>query len=86
MAYTHFSGVDTPLLKIDGNQVLASQSAAIADYTITWTANEPTAGSAATIADGDLVAGTELGQAIADLTAKLNLALAALRANGIIIT
>ena len=61
-------------------------SSAIADYTITWSSNEPTAGSAATISDGDLVAGTEIGQAIADLTAKLNVALAALRTAGLIAT
>ena len=86
MAYTHFSGVDTPLLKIGGVSVLASQSAAILDYTITWSANEPTADSAATISDGNSPSVGETGQAIADLTAKLNLALAALRANGIIVT
>lgn len=85
MADTHFTGVDTGTLKIDGVPVLATQGAAIADYTITWTANEPTAGSAATIADGATVGDdNDAGQAIADLTAKLNLALAALRANGII--
>lgn len=74
---------DTNYLGEDG-LVLGAQGAAIPDYTVTWTSNEPTAGDAATIADGDLVAGTELGQAIADLTAKLNAALTALRDNGII--
>lgn len=44
----------------------------ILDYTITWTANEPTAGDTATIADGDVPTVAELGQAVADLTAKLN--------------
>jgi len=83
MAYTHFSGVSTPLLQVAGQQVPNVQSA-IADYTITWTDNAPTPGSAATIADGDAPTAAETGQAIADLTAKLNLALAALRANGII--
>ena len=61
----------------------STQTTAVAPYVITWTLNEPTAGDAATIADGDLVAGTELGQAIADLTAKVNLLSAALLANGI---
>ena len=65
----------------------ATTSAAIADYVVTWTGNEPTAGSAATIADGDVVGdANEAGQSIADITAKLNLVLAALRANGIIAT
>ena len=44
----------------------------VTGYTITWTANTPTAGTTATIADGDAVAGTEIGQAIADLTAIVN--------------
>jgi hypothetical protein len=53
-------------------------------YTITWTANEPTAGNAATIADGDTPTVAESGQAIADLTAIVNELVAdvtALRAN-----
>lgn len=62
-----------------------SSQAAILDYTITWTADEPTAGSAATIADGDTPTVAESGQAIADITAKLNLVLAALRTAGIIV-
>lgn len=62
-------------------------NSAIADYTITWTANEPTAGDAATIADGDTVGDdNDAGQPIADITAKLNLILAALRDHGIIAT
>jgi len=70
----------------DGSSLGSSTTAAaIADYVITWTANEPTAGSTATVADGDVVGdANEGGQAIADLTAKMNLVLAALRSNGII--
>ena len=65
----------------------ATTASAIADYVITWSSNEPTAGSAATIADGTVVGdANEGGQAIADLTAKVNLILAALRSNGIIAT
>ena len=79
MADTHLSGLDTPSLKINGTPVLGSAATPIADYTIPWTANEPTAGDSATIADGDAVAGTEIGQAIADLTAKVNAILAALQ-------
>ncbi len=72
MADTHFSGVDTPILKINGTQVLGTGVSSIAQYTITWTANEPTAGDSATIADGDSPSVAETGQAIADLTAKVN--------------
>jgi hypothetical protein len=65
----------------------ATQAAAIADYGVTWTLNEPAAGSTATIADGTIVGdNNEGGQAIADLTAKVNLILAALRSNGVIAT
>jgi len=78
MADTHFSGVDTPILKVNGTQVLGTGVTTIAPYDITWSSNEPTAGDSATIADGDLVAGTELGQAVADLTAKLNAVIAQL--------
>jgi hypothetical protein len=68
-------------------QVLASQPAAIADYTITWTANAPTPGDSNTIDDGTTVGDdNEGGQAIADLTAKVNAILAALRTTGIIAT
>jgi len=67
-------------------QVLASQPAAIADYAITWSSNEPTAGSTATITDGSSPSVAETGQAIADLTAKVNLLTAALRTAGIIAT
>jgi hypothetical protein len=85
MGDTHFTGLDTESLKINGTQVLADQQAAIADYTITWSANEPTAGDTNTIDDGDTVGNdNEGGQAIADLTAKVNAILAALRAHGII--
>ena len=85
MADTHFSGIDTGSLKINGTQVIAEQAAAIADYAITWTANEPTAGDSATIADGDTVGDdNDAGQAIADLTAKVNAMLAVMRAHGLI--
>lgn len=58
-------------------------STAVAPYVITWTLNEPTAGSAATIADGSTVTDAESGQAIADLTAKVNELSAILLANGL---
>lgn len=66
-------------------KIAADAASAIADYTITWSANAPTPGSANTIDDGATVGDdNEGGQAIADLTAKLNLILAALRTHGII--
>ena len=66
-------------------KIAADAASAIADYAITWSANEPTPGSTNTIDDGGTVGDdNEGGQAIADLTAKLNLILAALRTHGII--
>jgi len=57
----------------------------IHNYTITWTANEPTAGSTNTIDDGATVGDdNEGGQAIADLTEKVNSILNVLRARNII--
>ena len=67
-------------------QYFSSQPSAIADYSITWSSNEPTAGSSATIADGSSVTDAESGQAIADLTAKVNAILAALRTTAVIAT
>ena len=74
---------DAILADENGNAVIGAQQTNIPTYDITWTANEPTAGDTATIADGDLVAGTEIGQAIADLTAKLNAVIAVLEAHGL---
>jgi hypothetical protein len=65
-----------------GKPMIGEQVANIPDYTITWSANEPTAGDSQTIADGDTPTVAETGQAIADLTAKLNLILAALETHG----
>lgn len=42
------------------------------EYTITWTANEPTAAITTTIADGDVPTVAELGQVTADLTSIIN--------------
>jgi hypothetical protein len=49
---------------------LTAATAAALD--ITWTANEPTAGNTQTIADGTTPTVTELGQAVANLTAIVN--------------
>jgi len=62
-----------------------AQSSNIPVYDITWTMGEPTAGDSATIADGAAPTAAETGQAIADLTAKLNLVIAALANVGIIV-
>ena len=43
-----------------------------APHVITWTANEPTASKAQTIADGDVPTVAELGQAVANIVAMLN--------------
>ena len=57
----------------------------ISDYVITWSANEPSAGSTNTIDDGATVGNdNEGGQAIADLTVKVNNILSVLRSKKII--
>lgn len=71
-------------LVINDTVVVATQGSNIPSYDITWTQNEPTAGSTATIADGDAPTVAESGQAIADLTAKLNAVIAALETHGLL--
>jgi hypothetical protein len=67
----------------DGKPCIADRATNVPSYDITWSANEPTAGSTATIADGDTPTVAELGQAVADITAKLNLLIAALEDHGL---
>lgn len=66
-----------------GKALLGDRQSNVATYDITWTANEPTAGSTITIADGDIPTVAELGQVTADLTAKVNAILAVLEAHGL---
>ena len=64
-----------------------SAPAAITDHSFVFTTDDPgqTAASATTIADGDAtVAVAEFTQVTLNLSAKINLILAALRANGTI--
>jgi len=58
-------GINTRLEKAD-------DQTSTAGYTITWSANEPTAGTSATIADGSSPTVAETGQAIQDITTILN--------------
>jgi hypothetical protein len=53
---------------------IAAATGALLD--ITWSSNTPTAGNTQTIADGDLVAGTELGLAIQNLNTILTAVIA----------
>jgi len=71
------------LADANNKPLIGSQQANVPTYDITWTANEPTAGSTHTIADGAVPTVAELGQAVADLTAKLNAVLAVLEAHGL---
>ena len=70
-------------LVVNGKVVVADQQALVADYAITWTSNEPTAGDSATISNGTVPTVAELGQAVADITAKVNAILAILNAHGL---
>lgn len=71
---------------VDDVQVLGAQAAAIADYDVTFTANAPTASSTQTIADGTVPTVAELGQAVANIEAKINAILAMLRTHGVLAT
>ena len=44
----------------------------VIDLTITWTSNKPTPSSTQTIANGTVPTVAELGQAVANIVAKLN--------------
>lgn len=68
---------------VNGEVVVDVRQTNVPVYTITWTANAPTAGDAATIADGTVPTVAELGQAVQDLTTKLNATLAILEAHGL---
>lgn len=48
----------------------------VTGLTITWTANEPTAATTQTIADGDVPTVAELGQSVQNLTTILNAVIA----------
>jgi hypothetical protein len=54
------------------------------DLTIIWTANEPTASTTATIADGSSPTVAETGQAIKNLTSRVNALQEALRDAGLL--
>lgn len=75
------AGVDG--LYIDGTKVVGTQEANIPDLVITWSANEPTAGDTATIADGTVPTVAELGQAVKNLNTKISAILTALEAHGL---
>lgn len=66
-------------------EALAKQADNVPDLTITWTTNEPTAGSIQTIADGTAPTAAELGQAVANLTAKVNAIFNALDEAGVML-
>lgn len=75
----------TGKVSLDGAEVvLGAQQTNIPSYDITWTANKPTAGNTATIANGATPTVAESGQAIADLTAKVNALISALKAHGLL--
>ena len=67
----------------NGHGLLTERQTNIPSYDITWTANEPTAGDTHTIADGNVPTVAELGQAVADLTAKVNALITLVEAHGL---
>jgi hypothetical protein len=55
----------------------------VADYVVTWSSNTPTASSTQTIADGTVPTVAELGQAVANIEAKLVEILDVIEAHGL---
>lgn len=64
-------GINTKFGKVAATTYSAPSQTGAA-YVITWTSNEPTAGTTATIANGTIPTVAELGQAVQDLTTQLN--------------
>ena len=67
------------------NPMIGSQQALIADYTFTYTTDDPglTAGDSITIADGDSVTVAELHETTFDLAAKINAILNVMEEHGL---
>lgn len=66
-----------------GDPMIGEAQAKVADYVVTWTTNAPTASSTQTIADGTIPTVAELGQAVANIEAKLVAILDVLEAHGL---
>lgn len=66
-----------------GDPMIGEAQALVADYVVTWTANTPTASSTQTIADGTVPTVAELGQAVANIEAKLVEILDVIEAHGL---
>jgi len=72
-------------LYIEGTKVVGTVfGTPIANHIITWSAAEPTAGDAQTIANGGTPTVAELGQSVQNINTKLNLIIDALSGHGLI--
>lgn len=76
---------DCLLADRNNEPLLSDQQTLIADYTFTYTTDDPglTAGDALTVADGDTPTVAELLQGVHDLAAKVNGILDILEAHGL---
>lgn len=70
-------------IKVDGVQVIAAQQADYGLLDITFTANAPTAGLTATVADGAAPSVVETGQFMANVESQLANIRATLQAHGL---
>lgn len=66
-----------------GDGLLGDRQTLVADYDVTFTANAPTPSSTQTIADGTIPTVAELGQAVANIEAKINAILDVVEAHGL---
>ena len=67
---TDVTALETKTANIPGGAV-SDAAVTAGNITITWTANEPTASTSQTIANGNAVTGAEAGQAIKNINAQI---------------
>jgi hypothetical protein len=74
---------DSQLADKSGDPLIGEAQTLVADYVVTWSSNTPTASSTQTIADGTVPTVAELGQAVANIEAKLVEILDVIEAHGL---
>jgi hypothetical protein len=74
---------DSQLADGSGAPLIGDAQTLVADYVVTWSSNTPTASSTQTIADGTVPTVAELGQAVANIEAKLVEILDVIEAHGL---
>ena len=74
---------NSQLSDASGDPMIGEVQTKVADYVVTWSSNPPTASSTQTIANGTVPTVAELGQAVANIEAKLVAILDVIEAHGL---